>query len=150
MVLTFAEAANHDIGPSNSIKYGLSAKDAMKYLRTRKVVGTTGGISPDPYLDEVASLGETAFDAFVKNERRIETCFEGMRFYDLRRWGTSLPDLNKPVHGIAIVKNDDNSFKYSSMEAETRSFGSPYLPIPYSEMLRMNNLVQNEGWDTWK
>ena len=147
MVLAFAEAANHEVGPLNSIKYGLSAKDAMKYLRTRNVVGTTGGISPDPYLDEVASSGETAFDAFVKNERRIETCFEGMRFYDLRRWNTSLSDLNKPVHGVTIVKNDDNSFRYTSVEVENRSFTSPFLPIPYAEMLRMNSLVQNEGWD---
>ena len=42
----------------------------------------------DPYLVEVAAAGEVPFDAFVKNERRIETCFEGMRFYDLRRWTT--------------------------------------------------------------
>ena len=46
----------------------------------------TGLPAVDPYLD--AQTTEATFDALVKNERRIETCFEGMRFYDLRRWTT--------------------------------------------------------------
>ncbi len=150
MCLAFAEAANHDVGPLNTSKYGISAKDAVQYLRTRKVVGNTGGISPDPYLDEVAAAGKTVFDEFVKNERRIETCFEGLRFYDLRRWNTPLSELNKPVHGIEIEKNEDESFTYTKVEVENRSFSSPYLPIPYQEILRMNNLKQNEGWEAWK
>ena len=149
MCLIFAEAANKDVGPLDATKYGLSAKDAIKYLRTRKVVGNTGGISPDPYLDEVSDAGQEAFDAFVKNERRIETCFEGMRFYDLRRWDVPLSELNNQVHGIRITKNPDESFTYEKVQLENRGFPSPYLPIPYNAMLRMKGLVQNEGWATW-
>ncbi len=147
--MIFAEAANQDVGPDNSTKYGLSAKDAISYLRKRRVVGNTGGINPDPYLEEVASEGKDAFDAFIRNERRIETCFEGIRFYDLRRWNTPLSDLNKSVHGVKVTKNPDNSYSYESVRVENRSFPSLYLPIPYEEMLRMKNMVQNEGWDTW-
>ena len=151
MCLTFAEAANHVVGATNATKYGISAKDAMKYLRSRKSYDGATGFTADPYLDEVASAGETAFDAFVKNERRIETCFEGMRFYDLRRWTTNLADLNKSVHMAEITKNDDGSFTYDlSKEVETRVYKSPYLPIPYNEMLRMSKLEQNEGWESWK
>jgi len=99
----------------------------------------------------VAVAGETAFDDFVKNERRIETCFEGIRFYDLRRWYDSTNELNKTVHGAVVQKNEDGSFIYSlNNEVENRAFPSAYLPIPYQEMLRMNNMVQNEGWDAWK
>jgi len=151
MVLTFAEAANHVVGPTDAAKYGISAKDAMKYLRSRKTYDNTTGITTDPYLDEVAAAGETTFDVFVKNERRIETCFEGMRFYDIRRWTTTLTDLNKPVHGAKIVKNGDGTFTYTLNEVvEPRVYTSAYLPIPYNEMLRMSKLVQNEGWDAWK
>lgn len=149
MVLTFAEAANQVVGPTDAGKYGLSAKDAMKYLRSRKTYDGAAGLATDPYLDEVAA-NATAFDAFVKNERRIETCFEGMRFYDLQRWSTSLADMNKPVHGMQIVKNADGSYSYSREEVEKRTLTSAYLPIPYDEMLRMNKLVQNEGWEAWK
>jgi len=150
MVLTFAEAANQVAGPADAAKFGISAKDAIKYLRSRKTYDGANGYSADPYLDEVAAAGKSAFDEFVRNERRIETCFEGMRFYDIQRWSTSLADLNKPVHGARVVKNEDGSFSYNTFEVEKRGLTSAYLPIPYDEMLRMNSLVQNEGWDAWK
>lgn len=160
MLLTFAEAANQVVGPTDAAKYGMSARTAIQYLRARKTYDNANGISaavpgaPDAYLALVAGQGKTAFDAFVKNERRIETCFEGMRFYDLRRWTTDANwqnVINIPLHGAGIVKNADNSFSYDlkTKVVASRSFPSPYNPIPYSEMLRMDKLVQNEGWDTW-
>ena len=156
MCLTFAEAANHVVGPTNAGKYGISAETAIQYLRARKTTDGDNGISaavpgtPDPYLTEVANAGEAPFDDLVKNERRIETCFEGMRFYDLRRWTTDLTELNKPVHGVNIQKNEDETFTYNlNYEVEGRSYTSPYLPIPYTEVLKMKNLVQNEGWEGW-
>lgn len=151
MCLNFAEAANHVVGPTDAAKFGLSAKDAIKYLRTRKSYDGAAGLATDPYLDEVSAAGETTFDQFVKNERRIETCFEGFRFYDLRRWGTPLAELNKPVRGAQIIKNADGTFTYNlNVEVEDRKFSSHFLPIPYDEMLRMDKLVQNEGWEAWK
>jgi len=150
MVLTFAEAANQVVGPTDNAKFGISAKEAITYLRTRRTEGNKGGILIDPYLNEVAAAGKEEFDKFIRNERRIETCFEGMRFYDLRRWETPVEELNKPVHGIQIDKNEDGSLKYQIVEIEPRSYQSPYLPIPYDEMLRMSKLEQNEGWESWK
>jgi hypothetical protein len=158
MCLTFAEAANHVVGPTDAARYGISAKTAVQYLRARKTTDGANGLSTvvpgtaDSYLTEVANAGATAFDILVKNERRIETCFEGMRFYDLRRWTTDLTELNKSVHGAdVIIKADKVTFTYDlNFEVEERSFSSAYLPIPYSEILKMSNLVQNEGWDGWK
>ncbi|MGQ9620006.1 MAG: RagB/SusD family nutrient uptake outer membrane protein [Bacteroidales bacterium] len=156
MLLVFAEAANKVVGPTNDTRYGMSAQTAIQYLRARKTYDNANGIlppnpmAPDPYLAEVAAAGADAFDALVRNERRIETCFEGMRFFDLRRWTTDLTDLNKTVHGVSITQNPDLSFTYEmNKEVEKRSFSSAYLPIPYSEMLKMSKLVQNEGWDGW-
>jgi hypothetical protein len=156
MCLLFAEAANQVVGPTDVAKYGISAKTAIQYLRARKTTDGLAGLSPvvpgaaDAYLTQVAGLGKTAFDALVKNERRITTCFEGSRFYDLRRWTTDLIELNKAVHGAYIVKDADLSFTYNlNKEVESRNFTSAYLPIPYNEMLRMSNLIQNEGWDGW-
>lgn len=151
MVLTFAEAANHVVGPSDAGAYGISARDAMYYLRSRKTYDGAAGYAADPYLDEVAASGQGAFDDFVKNERRIETCFEGMRFFDIQRWSTTLEEMNKPVHGARITQNEDGTFNYDlTHEVEPRQFNSPYLPIPYDEILRMDKLVQNEGWEAWQ
>lgn len=151
MCLAFAEAANQVVGPIDVSKYGISAKEAISYLRSRKTYSNNNGFLTDPYLDEVATAGKDEFDKFIKNERRLETCFEGMRFFDLRRWSTSLADLNEPVRMAKIIRNSDGSFTYDfSQTVESRVFKSAYLPIPYQEILRMDNLVQNEGWDSWK
>lgn len=150
MVLAFAEAANKVVGPNDAGKYGLSAKAAMQYIRARKTYDGATMYTADPYLDEVAA-NATRFDEFVKNERRIETCFEGMRFFDLRRWTTNLDDLNKAVRMATITKKDDGTFTYDlTKQVEIRAYKSAYLPIPYNEILRMSNLVQNEGWESWK
>jgi hypothetical protein len=156
MCLAFAEAANKVVGPTNDARYGMSARTAIQYLRARETPEGAIGISPvvpdapDPYLAEVAAAGASAFDVLIKNERRIETCFEGMRFFDLRRWSTDLTELNKAVHGAGITLNADLSFTYDlNYQVGARSYSSAYLPIPYSEILRMSNLVQNEGWDGW-
>lgn len=151
MCLAFAEAANQVVGPTDNGKYGISAKDAIAYLRSRNTYNSIAGFQTDPYLDEIAGAGKQAFNEFIKNERRIETCFEGLRFFDLRRWTTDLTEINKPVHMATITKNEDGSFVYDlSREVEPRLFKSAFLPIPYEEMLKMDNLVQNEGWDSWK
>lgn len=154
MVLNFAEAANHVTHDPNAQLYGLSPKAALAYLRTRKTYDNTNGLSAtDPYLNEVANAGETKFDELVKSERRIETCFEGMRFYDLRRWSTDSDwesTINKTIHGAAVTQNADLSFSYDLRSpVEKPAYQSPYLPIPYNEMLRMSKLIQNKGWTSW-
>jgi starch-binding outer membrane protein, SusD/RagB family len=156
MCLAFAEAANHVVGPTNAAKYGMSPETAIQYLRAKNTSDNANGISPvvpgapDAYLAEVAAAGQAAFDILVKNERRIETCFEGMRFFDLRRWTTDLTELNKNVHGTYITQKADLSFTYNlNYQVDKRSYSSAYLPIPYTEILKMSKLVQNEGWNGW-
>lgn len=159
MLLTFAEASNKVVGPLDAGKYGMSAKTAIQYLRARKTYDNTNGISAavpgasDAYLTSVAAAGASAFDVLVKNERRIETCFEGIRFYDLRRWTTDADWeslINQSVHGAGVVQNADLTFTYNlNKEVAARNFPSPYNPIPFDEMLRMSNLIQNDGWASW-
>lgn len=150
MLLTFAEAANQVEGPDGG-KYGISAKEAMEYLRQKDNADGGKGFDKDPYFTETASKGKAAFNEFIKNERRLETCFEGLRFFDIRRWTTNLTELNKPVHMAKVTRNSDGTFQYKLDEVvEQRSYSSAFLPIPYDEMLRMSNLVQNDGWEAWK
>ena len=167
-VLAYAEAANHVTGdPNTAYNYAgcpyaaLTPKAALKHMRARATYdnATPSYRVADPYLDEVATAGHDAFDALVKNERRIETCFEGMRFYDLRRWTTGDKPgegnweavINQPVHGAYITETAPDTYTYDlNWEVEERALPSPYNPIPYYEILRMNKLVQNEGWPTWE
>ena len=153
MVLAFAEAANHVTHNPATALYGMTPKDAIKMLRVRKTYDNTNGLpAADPYLDSQST--ESSFDALVRNERRIETCFEGTRFYDLRRWTTDATwksVINQPVHGANITKTSATpTFTYDlNFEIEKRNFPSPYNPIPFNEIMRMSKLVQNEGWQSW-
>ena len=148
MVLCFAEAANHVAGPQGNV-FGLSAKEAISWLRSRDTYDGEPGLAEDPYLDQVALMGEKSFDKFLRGERRIETAFEGTWFFDLRRWSTTLADLNKTLYRPTITRSGFGfNYDYSTV-VETRSFTSAFLPIPYKEMLNVPGLVQNEGWESW-
>lgn len=155
MILTFAEAANQMVGPDDNSTYGMSAKKAIQYLRFRNTYDGDKGISaappdaPDEYLAGIKS--KESFDTLVKNERRIETCFEGLRFFDLSRWTTNLSQFNESVKGVYIERNEDGNFTYDyNFVVDERNYRSAYLPIPYNEILKMDKLIQNEGWDEWQ
>lgn len=152
LLLSFAEAANRAVGPTDENTFGMSAKYALSLVRSRNTTeGTKGlGAEGDPYLDECAAAGRDAFEKLVRNERRIELCFEGHNLHDMLRWAESVDELNKPVHRVVITRGNDNSLTYSTAVVEERNFKSRYLPIPYSEMKRAKGLVQNEGWENWK
>lgn len=155
MALAFAEAANHVAGPNDRGTFGMSAKDALQLLRSKHTADGSEGISapppaaPDAYLAGINAPED--FDRLVKNERRIITCFEGMRFFDLSRWSTDNSELNEPVRGVRITRSGDGDFSYDfNYQVEERRYNSAYLPIPYSEILKMDNLIQNKGWDGWQ
>jgi len=133
--LNYAEAANEAWTPTGSGGNGYSAYDVIKAIRTRAGVGTNNG---DPYLEECKN-DQVKMRELIRNERRLELCFEGFRFWDLRRWGSN---LNEPVLGT------DASNGYSTFNVESRVYESymNYGPIPHSEILKYNNLVQNKGW----
>jgi hypothetical protein len=83
----------------------------------------------------------------IRNERRLELCFEGKRFWDLRRW--MLP-LNESVKGMQIDRNEDTEeLTYTIFNVEDRKYDTSYQwygPIPKGEVLKWSNLKQNKGW----
>lgn len=134
MFLAYAEAANEAWGPKGTGANSYSAYDVIKAIRARAGVGKTNG---DPYLEECAASKEKMRE-LIRNERRLELCFESFRFWDLRRWKEN---LNTTTIGFDASKG-------ITFDVEERSFEDYmfYGPIPYSEILKYNNLVQNNGW----
>lgn len=149
--LAYAEAANDAWGPkADPTGVGFTAYDVIKAIRTRAGLGTDKYGLPlpegDAYLEECAN-DQTKMTNLIRNERRIELCFENKRFWDLRRW---LLPLNEPVKGVRIDRNDDTGeLTYTIIEVEKRVFDNSYQcygPIPKSEVLKWSNLKQNKGW----
>lgn len=134
--LNYAEAANEAWGPTGMGENSYSAYDVIKAIRRRAGIGLTNG---DAYL-EMAKGSQEAMRALIRNERRLELCFEGFRFWDLRRWKA---DLKEPAKGISIAGGVP-----SVINVEDRVYQNYmiYGPIPYAEKLKYNALVQNAGW----
>ena len=150
--LAYAEAANDAWGPKvDGANVGYTAYDVIKAIRERAGLGTNEIGMPlpegDAYL-EACAADQAKMTDLIRNERRIELCFENKRFWDLRRW---LLPLNESVKGMRIDKNTEtDELTYTIIHVEDRVFDDSYQcygPIPKSEILRWSNLKQNKGWE---
>ena len=151
MFLAYAEAANDAWGPKvDGANVGFTAYDVIKAIRVRAGLGTDeiGMALPegDAYLEECAA-SQDKMTELIRNERRIELCFENKRFWDLRRW--QMP-INETVKGVQIDRDEETGeLTYTIINVEERKFDSSYQwygPIPYGEVLKWSNLKQNKGW----
>jgi hypothetical protein len=87
---------------------------------------------PEDFEEETFATQEELI-SFIRDERRRELCFEGHRWFDLRRWG--MPSFTHKWHSDAETTNvyrlEENDLMYA-------------VPIP-DEAMNMNpNLKQNE------
>ncbi len=149
--LAYAEAANDAWGPkADPTGVGFTAYDVIKAIRTRAGLATNEIGLPlaegDVYLEECAG-DKGKMTNLIRNERRIELCFENKRFWDLRRW--QMP-LNETVKGVKIDRNEETGvLTYTVIDVEERKYDSSYQwygPIPKGEVLKWSNLMQNKGW----
>ena len=149
--LAYAEAANDAWGPkADPTGVGFTAYDVIKAIRTRAGLATNEIGLPlaegDVYLEACAG-DKGMMTNLIRNERRIELCFENKRFWDLRRW--QMP-LNETVKGVKIDRNEETgALTYTVIDVEERKYDSTYQwygPIPKGEVLKWSNLLQNKGW----
>lgn len=134
-LLNFAEAANEAVGPDGVIN-GYSARAVINAIRTR------AGITSSLYIN---SLDKNGLRTAIRNERRIELCFEGHRFWDIRRWDDKVT-MKASVSGVKI---DADNIATSVAPIETRLYQDYqiYGPIPFSETLKDGQILkQNKGW----
>ena len=134
--LAYAEAANEAFGPTGKGDLGYSAYDVIKALHDRAGAG-------NDYLDSIQG-DQNKMRELIRNERRIELCFENKRFWDMRRWKL---DLTETAKGMKIDQNG-GALQYTVIDVEPRNYTDHmyYGPIPETEVLKWSNLDQNKGW----
>lgn len=119
------------------------ANAAVKEIRDR--VGL-------PYTDK---SGDNLWKAIVQ-ERKVELAFEGLRYWDLRRWKVAAKNYPEGLsgyqqHGLMIEKTGEDTFRYTyvSVDEKDRNFPERLyrFPMPESE-LSSNALV--DQYDEWK
>jgi len=142
MFLNFAEAANEAWGPKGDPKaYGFTALSILQQIRKR-----AGIPAADPYLLTSVGTDQSKFRDLVRNERRIELCFDGSRFWDIRRWNL-VNTMKETAKGMNIINNSGVK-TYSIIDVEPRHYSDImiYPPIPYVEVIK-SDLIQNKGWN---
>lgn len=135
--LGYAEAANEAWGPAGTGSHSYSAYDVIKAIRQRAGIGVN---TTDTCLESARS-DKDQMRELIHNERRIELCFEGFRFWDLRRWKNN---ITEPAKGVSITGGVPTILP----QVEIRAYQDHmyYGPIPYGEVVKFSNLVQNQGW----
>ena len=130
ILLNYAEALNEASGPVPEVY------NAVNKIRVR--VGM-------PVLP--VGLSQSEMRDRIRNERRVELCFEEHRFFDVRRWKLGETVFNGPVKGMKITKNG-SVLTYAPFVVETRQFTSAnYLfPILQSDINKVTKLDQNPGY----
>ncbi len=104
----------------------------------------------------VTTTDPSALRKIVRRERRVEFAFEGLRYYDILRWGIAADELNHQFTGQKLT-NDPANYKaypvdadgYYIMAQQNRKFikGKNELwPIPQTEIDINKNLTQNPGY----
>ena len=144
VLLNAAEAINEAEGPDQAYQY-------INELRARVGMPPYSGLTKDQLRER------------IRNERRIELCFEDHRFFDERRWmlfedQTQASEKNNPLYqqyynlyGVTVTNADNPSYSYDPAQMhQTRAFNSPknyFFPLPDDEVKRAPNLKQNPGWE---
>lgn len=93
-----------------------------------------------------SELSQSEVRKLIRQERFVELCFEGKRWFDLCRWKEGNV-LGQPLRAVQIVKNG-SQFIYTPYKLEDRSFSNKmyFYPIPQTEMNKLPHWLQNPLW----
>ncbi len=110
-----------------------SVRDLVNQVRTRAAM-------PKVETVEGTNLTKQQLIEIVRHERRVETAFEGLRFYDLKRWGIL------KERAVDLYMSVD---KVQAPAIQSRLFAAPkhnVWPIPQREIDINSSLVQHSEW----
>lgn len=99
-------------------------------------------------LPNVSALSQEQMRAAIQHERRVELAFEEHRSWDVRRWKIASSTLGAPLMGVQIERKPLGGYTYMPVKVEQRVFQPKmyWYPIPQSEVLKLKQWKQNNGW----
>ncbi|MBO5862466.1 MAG: RagB/SusD family nutrient uptake outer membrane protein [Bacteroidales bacterium] len=142
-IMRYAEVLLNKAEACYRLDMSAEANEAVKAVRAR--VGL-------PYTDKG---GSALWDA-IRQERKVELAFEGLWYWDLRRWGVAHKQYPEGLsgyqqHGLKIENNGDGTFTYTyvSVDDQDRNFPEKMyrFPMPSGEL---NNNALVEQYPEWK
>src|SRR5690606_19312791 len=89
-------------------------------------------------------LNQEDMRQFIRNERYRELAFEGLRKFDLVRWGIFVNTMSRLARDIE--QNTPQGRKYTAFGPKNVSDRHVLLPIPLDELSLNREMRQNLGW----
>lgn len=91
-------------------------------------------------------------DDALRHERKVELAYEGLYYWDMRRWGLATSAFTGiRRHGLKIEKLAEGKFRYTYVDVDDENLNYPAkmnrLPIPEKEL---NNNKDIEQFSEWK
>lgn len=142
IVLRYAEVLLNKAEACHKTGDAAGANAAVKAIRER--VGL-------PYADKA---GDELWAA-IRQERKVELAYEGLWYWDLRRWRVAHKQYPEGLtgyqqHGLKIEKNDDGTFTYTyvSVDDQDRNFPEKMyrFPMPTGELNNNGAVDQYREW----
>ena len=143
IVLRYAEVLLNKAEACHKTNDPVGANAAVRAIRDR--VGL-------PYEDVT---GDDLWKA-IRQERKVELAYEGLWYWDLRRWKVAHKPYPEGLtgyqqHGLKIEKNNDGTFTYTyvSVDDQDRNFPEKMyrFPMPTGEL---NNNGAVDQYPEWK
>ncbi|MGM8361872.1 RagB/SusD family nutrient uptake outer membrane protein [Flavobacterium sp. ARAG 55.4] len=132
--LIYAEAVYNTANNENatSSNYTMTALQAVNKVRARAGAALVSNLS----------VYNNNFNALIKYERDVELCFEGHRWYDLRRWKI------KPDATLYRMSFNQNYTLFNRVVIQPFVFTDRnyWLPFPINLTYAYEGFPQNPGW----
>ncbi len=131
MLLTYAEAR------IELDQIDQSVLDAINQVRQR----------PDVNMPPITgAFSQAEMRQIVSRERLEELAFEGLRFFDIRRWHIAKNVMPGKIYGMTYMKNGTANVFEVSFEKTFKANRDYLWPIPQKEVDLNPALTQNPNW----
>ncbi|MCX6325165.1 MAG: RagB/SusD family nutrient uptake outer membrane protein [Bacteroidia bacterium] len=155
--LTYAEAVFESTGSYNTIPAGLSmtAEDAVNKIRLRagqpNVAATLSFYSNNPLPGSCELASDPAFRLLYRNERAVELAYEGVYWFDIRRWKRGKLQDGVQLQALTFDVNSSKAIIESTLkrvDVAAYVFKDQHYWMPFDPSLTRftTEWEQNPGW----
>jgi hypothetical protein len=104
----------------------------------------TGTASIGSSVVDLTGLGQDSLRNAIREERARELCFEGLRKFDLIRWGIFVPRMKEIAADMTATM--PSSLKYAIKAYNNVEEKHVWFPIPELELTLNKGMQQNPLW----
>lgn len=147
--LNYIEALNELTG-SHTIDDKTITRDPAEIQHYFNLIRHRAGLPGISLAD--ASTDVEKVRQLIRKERQIELAWEGLRYFDVRRWKIANEEENGPVTGMAVYLKEPDFYRVVQVKEVAYAYKNftmrkNFWPIPQTEITKNVNIIQNPGWE---